>query len=489
MHYPPAVRYVNAIPDHRTALAGMDNDSAKLGRRGPVTASIRDTVAALLEIGLPMTAKGPLIRRRPVVALSERLDLDGTAVLRAQRLRRKYAPGPLLLRTPIRRMALVLDPGDVHRILHGEPEPFAASTAEKRMGLPHFEPDVSLISDGADRIDRRAFSEVVLEMEQPAHTLAPHFLRILDQEVDKLVSKAVADGSLDWYDFSERWFRMVRRIVLGDGAADDEKLTDMLDRLRQMSNLSFLAPRLGPLRDAYHERLQDHLRRAEPNSLAALIADYPVTDRTQPSSQVSQWLFAFDPAAMATYRALALLAAHPAQRSRAIEEAMFHPAEGRTQLRYLRACVLESIRLWPTAPLILRETRAETKWGSGTIPPDTTMVIFAPFFHRDDRRLPFAHRFEPDVFMDEARQREWPLVPFSGGPGICPGQNLVLLLSSAMLATLITRLDLELEDPARLDPERDMPGILDHYTVRLAAAARSDVAARAARPEAVPVSR
>jgi cytochrome P450 len=472
MGYPPSVRYDNAIPDHRAALAGMDHDVSLDSRPGPQTASIRDTVAALLEIGLPMTAKGPLIRRRPVVAMSERFGIDRTAIKRAQRLRRKYAPGPLLLQIPVRRMALVLDPGDVHRILHGEQHPFSPNTAEKRMGLPHFEPNVSLISDGSERVERRSLSESVLQMEQPAHTLAPQFLRVLDQEVEAMISEAQSEGALDWYTFSERWFRMVRRITLGEGAADDEKLGDMLDTLRHMSNMSFLAPRLAPLRDAFHDRLQGHLERAEPNTLAALVQDFPQTERTAASNQVSQWLFAFDPAAMATYRALALIANHPAQRGRALEEALFHPGEARTQLRYLRACVLESLRLWPTTPIILRETRAETQWGSGTIPADTTLVIFAPFFHRDDRRLPYAHRFEPDVFMDVSRQREWPLVPFSGGPGICPGQNLVLLLSSALLATLVSRLDLEMEDAHRLDPTRDMPGILDHFSVRFAVAAR-----------------
>jgi cytochrome P450 len=472
---PPSVRYTDAIPDHRVATSDepahspRSDATAALNRPAPSVASIRDTVAAVLEIGLPMTAKGPLIRRRALVALSERLDLDRKAVRRAQRLRRKYGLGPLLLRTPLRRMALVLEPGDVHRVLHGEPQPFSINTAEKRLGLPHFEPDVSLISDGADRADRRAFSEIVLQMDRPAHALAERFLQVLDEELDALVEDASRDGALDWEAFSARWFRMVRRVILGNGAADDEKLRSMLDALRHMANLSFLAPRIGPLRDAYHERLQAHLQRAEPGSLAALVRDYPVTQRTQPSDQVSQWLFAFDPAAIATYRALALLATHPDQRRRARDEARSHPGSARKDLRYLRACLLESLRLWPTTPLILRETRAETRWGTGTIPADTTLIIFAPFFHRDDRRLPFAHRFEPEVFLDEGRQREWPLVPFSGGPAICPGQNLVLLLASAALATLITRLELRMHAPERLSRQAHLPGILDHFGVTFSA--------------------
>jgi cytochrome P450 len=447
---------------------GRPHVPAAGGRPGPQEASIRDTVAALLEVGLPMLAKGPLIRRPPAVAMSERLGLDTRAVRRVQRLHAKYAPGPLMLRIPLRRMALVLEPADVHRVLHGSPEPFAVSTAEKRGGLPHFEPDSSLVSHGRDRADRRRFSEVVLDTQLPVHRLGSRFLDVLDEEAALLMARARRRGRLDWHDFTDTWFPMVRRIVLGDAATDDDELRDMLDSLRRLANLAILAPRREELRRDFHARLQAYLDRAEPGSLASLVPSAPVTERTAPTHQVAQWLFAFDPAAMATFRALALLATHPVQRQDALREVAEHRGEGRTELRYLRACLLESLRLWPTTPLILRETTTETQWGTGTLPAGTAMVIFAPFFHRDDRHVPYAHRFHPEVFLDESVKGDWPLVPFSGGPAICPGQNLVLLLSSAMLATLLDGLDLRMEGADRLDPSKPLPGILDNYSVRFA---------------------
>src|SRR5690606_31988282 len=103
---------------------------------------------------------------------------------------------------------------------------------------------------------------------------------------------------------------------------------------------------------------------------------------------------------------------------------------------YLRACVLESLRLWPTTPLVLRDTVADTTWETGTLPAGTGMVIFAPFFHRDDERLPYAHRFAPEVWLGEDHAGgaiplgDWPLIPFSRGPAICPARNLVLLLGT-----------------------------------------------------------
>jgi hypothetical protein len=103
----------------------------------------------------------------------------------------------------------------------------------------------------------------------------------------------------------------VRRIVLGDGARDDHELTDLLGDLRAKANWSFLRPTDRRTRERFLRRLADHVARAEPGSLAAMMAATPTTSVTEPVQQVPQWLFAFEPAGMAAFRALALIDAHP----------------------------------------------------------------------------------------------------------------------------------------------------------------------------------
>ena len=61
------------------------------------------------------------------------------------------------------------------------------------------------------------------------------------------------------------------------------------------------------------------------------------------------------------------------------------------------------------------------------MPAGTGILIFAPFFHRDDERLPYAHRFAPELWLKAQDPVAWPLIPFSGGPVICPGRHLVTL--------------------------------------------------------------
>jgi cytochrome P450 len=185
-----------------------------------------------------------------------------------------------------------------------------------------------------------------------------------------------------------------------------------------------------------------------------------------------QWLFAFDAAGMALLRALALLASHPVQMTRALDDA----ATPNVPLMrpFLRGCVLESVRLFPTTPTILRDTTEDTEWRTGTerftVVKGAGLIIAVPAFHRDDDLLPFAHQFSPDIWLDGSAQRYPQLVPFSAGPAECPGRNLVLFTTSSVLAHLLHALDFRLSSEPRLAPDRPLPMTLNQLTLDFAVA-------------------
>ncbi|OXM70076.1 cytochrome P450 [Amycolatopsis vastitatis] len=428
----------------------------------PATASVGETVRVAAEVALP-TLLGGVIKRRPAaMALAGKLGLDSSAVRLLRRLRDRHGARPLKLRVPGRSVGLALSGEDVAAVLAGAPVPFSPSTVEKRAALAHFQPHGVLISDAAARRPRRRFTEAVLEPGRPLHELAAPFARATAEEAAVVLSEATHDGELNWDAFNVAWWRLVRRVVLGSGARDDAALTDLLERLRLDANWAYLHPRRERVRARFHERLTAHLGRAEPGSLAAVIAAVGADGEIGPADQVAHWLFAFDAAGMVTYRTLALLAAHPAALERARTElAGFDPASP-DQLSYLRACVLEAVRLWPTTPMILRETTEETSWG----PAGTTVLIFAPLFHRDPD-LPYADRFEPDIWLDGRAERNPALVPFSAGPAVCPGRDLVQFCASTMLANLLRGHRFEQASGPVLSPDRPLPATLDNFHLRL----------------------
>lgn len=263
---------------------------------------------------------------------------------------------------------------------------------------------------------------------------------------------------------------MVRRVVFGDAARDDYELTALINRLRADANWAFFKPKRRRLREQFSNHMRPYLERADSRSLAGMMAHSHTTEATSPAQEVPQWLFAFDPAGMTTFRALALLATHPEQAERARAELRERAEQEQPELPYLRACVLESLRLWPTTPMVLRQTTRETRWDQGMMPARTGVLIFAPFFHRDEARLPEANRFAPELWLRRRDTADYPLIPFSGGPAICPGRNLVLLTSSAMLARLLDGPQFRLVGGAELSPGRPLPATLNNYALHLALA-------------------
>ncbi len=428
--------------------------------RGLVRVDVASMLRVFAGVVLPVIAKGALIRRPTMVTLAARFALDARAVRILQHLRRTYGDGPLLLPFPGRRQAILLAPEHVHRVLIDEPELFTSSTWEKRAALAHFEPRTSLISSPPEREPRRRFHDEVLESGRPAHSLGGTVATVAGEEVETLLARA--GTTLRWGDFTHAWHRTMRRIILGDAAADDDELTDMLARLRAAGNWAFLHPQRRRLRQRFRERLVNHLARAAPASLAAGIARR--CDAADPIDQVTQWLFATDAAGIATYRALALIATAPGALASARGEDRGVDAAAQADERpFTRACLLEALRLWPTTPAILRETTAPSEWEGGTMPAGTLVLVFLPFFHRDGERLPQAHRFVPELWQTPRDERDWPLIPFSEGPAGCPGRNLMLLAASATIAALLHRRSLALDQATLLDANRPLTGTLDHF--------------------------
>lgn len=381
-------------------------------------ASRLDTGRALAKVLLPTPAKGVIVRRPPVMAVAGKVRADAVAVATMMRFRERYGPEPLRLRVTGRSIALLLDPVDVSRLPADSPSPFALATGEKKAALAHFQPHGVLISTGEERARRRALNEDVLRPERIDAR------GIVADEAGLLLRHVRSTGALTWDSFAQSWWRAARRMVLGSFARDDVELTDMLKTLRAHANWAYLHPRREVLRRRFEERLREHSERREPGSLAALA---PVDEVVE---QAPHWLFAFDAAGIVTMRALAIGGAG-------------------------EAGIRESARLWPTTPVILRESTEPTHWHGTWLPAGTTFVVFTPYFHRDRDRLPYADEYAPDIWPAPP---EPALVPFSGGPGACPGRDLVLVAAGAMLDALRDHLAV----PTLHAP---LPTTLDHFAL------------------------
>ncbi|MFD2028773.1 cytochrome P450 [Promicromonospora aerolata] len=438
----------------------------------PVDLTAAENLRVLGRVLAPLVAQGAIVRRPRATAWAERHQTDRTARTVLADLRARYGGAPLVVRIGSRRLVVVTEPEDVRRLLEGSPEPFTPATKEKRAALAHFQPEGVLISSTAERWHRRPFNEAVLQTEQAVHDDGPAVVDAVQHGAAELTQRLDSTGRFDAQSFTDAWWGIVLDVVLGPKARDDRELVAMLDALRRDANWSWLHPRRSGLCDDLESRIASYVLTPDPQGLAA------AAHRCGPATAVGQvphWLFAFDAAGAATLRALAMAAARPAVRERLLAEAEpAGPAGGPAGdsapalLPYARACVLESLRLWPTTFAVLRDSTGPTEWGERTLPTDTGFAILSSFFHRDPARLGHADAFVPEAWLDGRNNADWGLIPFSGGPVACPGRNVVLLVASHLLTRLAAR-DLRVARGRYLarDP---VPATMDHLGLRFRSA-------------------
>jgi cytochrome P450 len=99
----------------------------------------------------------------------------------------------------------------------------------------------------------------------------------------------------------------------------------------------------------------------------------------------------------------------------------------------------ESLRLYPTAPLIMRDIHHDTEIDGTVIPAGTiaTIPIYAVHRHRSLWSDP--DRFDPDRFAPDnpARPSRYQFMPFGAGPRICMGAAFAMMEATIMLATFV----------------------------------------------------
>lgn len=150
--------------------------------------------------------------------------------------------------------------------------------------------------------------------------------------------------------------------------------------------------------------------------------------------------------------------------------------ESLKQLEYIRLIVVESLRLFPQPPLLIRRTLKPDLLPGGyngnkdgyAIPVGTDLFISVYNLHRSPHFWDKPHEFEPERFLrpkkdaniegwagfDPSRSpgalypneiiSDFALLPFGGGPRKCVGDQFALMESTVALAMLLQKFDLEL---------------------------------------------
>jgi cytochrome P450 len=108
-------------------------------------------------------------------------------------------------------------------------------------------------------------------------------------------------------------------------------------------------------------------------------------------------------------------------------------------LAYTRQVLQEAMRLYPPAPLIVRDAEQDVVVGGERVAAGTSVFLPVYAIHRHTALWPDPDRFDPERFGAEASRarHRYAYLPFGAGPRICIGMGFALLEGAAILATLL----------------------------------------------------
>lgn len=129
-------------------------------------------------------------------------------------------------------------------------------------------------------------------------------------------------------------------------------------------------------------------------------------------------------------------------------------------LPYLRCIIQETLRLYPSGPIMLpHESSTECTVAGYTVPAGTMLLTNIWALHRDPEAWPEPEKFRPERFekwneMEKAEQFKW--LPFGAGRRACPGDVLAMRVMGLTLGTFIQCFDWESVGKEKVDMEEGL---------------------------------
>nr|GMD34501.1 cytochrome P450 97B2, chloroplastic isoform X2 [Ipomoea batatas] len=154
--------------------------------------------------------------------------------------------------------------------------------------------------------------------------------------------------------------------------------------------------------------------------------------------------------------AVFLLAQHSSKMKKAQAEIDAVLGQGRPtfeslkKLEYLRLIVVESLRLFPQPPLLIRRSLKPDQLPGYSIPAGTDIFLSVYNLHRSPYFWDKPNEFEPERFQVRKESEgiegsDFAFLPFGGGPRKCVGDQFALMESTIALAMLLQKFDIELK--------------------------------------------
>lgn len=249
----------------------------------------------------------------------------------------------------------------------------------------------------------------------------PGFLDLIAQD----------EGDFGWLSFGRRafrrrWLKEVDQIIAARRAKGAGERPDLLDLM---------------------------LKAKDPETGEAM------TDAELRDQSATMLAAGFETTAGAMFWTLYLLARDRVAQDQIRQEVLSDPpsrsiAEAGRRWPRLRRAVLEALRLYPSAPLLFRVAMQPDRLANVEVPKGAIVIVAPWIIHRHKLYWDRPDVFAPERF--EGREREYlaggAYLPFGAGPRICIGASFALTEASIVLAGVLSRFVIALDDERELEP-------------------------------------
>jgi len=108
-------------------------------------------------------------------------------------------------------------------------------------------------------------------------------------------------------------------------------------------------------------------------------------------------------------------------------------------LRYIKQCINETLRLYPPVWLFSRQAIAADECQGYSIPAGTNIYLSPYFTHRDPKLWSEPNKFYPDHFIDDGAElaHKYAFIPFSAGARRCIGEYFSYIEMQTHLAIML----------------------------------------------------
>jgi cytochrome P450 len=362
----------------------------------------------------------------------------------------------------------VTEPEDVKRVFTGDPNVLHAGEAN-RILLPVLGESSVLLLDGPSHVEQRKL-------------MLPSFHGERMKRYGELMAE-VAGAEIDRWPHGERYrvrprmqavtLEIILRAVFGVSAGDRlealrEQLRQLLDAVTDPKRLLFLIA-LGPERIRRFPPFRREIEQVDRLIYQEIAARRMVADLDEREDVLSLLLQARheDGAGMSdselrdelmtllvaghetTATALAWAVERLARHPEKLERLRAETAAGED--RYLKAVVLETLRLRPVISLVNRTLKEPFEIAGYTLPAGVKVAPCIYLVHRRPDLYPDPERFLPERFLEQS-PGTYTWIPFGGGVRRCLGGAFAQFEMEVVLRELVARAEVK---PARPEPERN----------------------------------